>query len=228
MQMPLPHGSFLTGLLLLVFMTMFRFASVLSALFVSTMAFVGHPEHPAERAQQTLYECLAARNVPTSLNSSTDWTSLTAAYNLRLQYTPVAVTLPDTPQHVSDAVLCAAAAGVKVQPRSGGHSYGSYSLGGKNGSMVIDLRKFNAISLDKCKLPCYRLWFPRTVSLTTTSERHRHGRWRCSLGEFGPGNLQPGPTSASPWHFPRSRDRWSLHPWGIRILISSLGYVASL
>lgn len=99
---------------------------------------------------QTLQDCLISKGVPTTLNSSSDWDSLTTAYNLRLQYTPIAVTIPTTPQHVSDSVTCAAASGIKVQPRSGGHSYGSYSLGGKNGSLVVDLQKFNDISLDKC------------------------------------------------------------------------------
>jgi hypothetical protein len=102
--------------------------------------------------QQILQDCLVAKAVPTTLNSSSDWSLLTTAYNLRRQYTPTAVTLPTTPQHVSDSVTCALAAGVKVQPRSGGHSYGSYSLGGKNRSLMVDLQKFNSISLSKCKL----------------------------------------------------------------------------
>jgi hypothetical protein len=102
--------------------------------------------------QQILQGCLVAKAVPTTLNSSSDSSLLTTAYNLRLQYTPTAVTLPTTPQHVFDSVTCALAAGVKVQPRSGGHSYSSYSLGGKNSSLMVDLQKFNLISLDKCKL----------------------------------------------------------------------------
>ena len=105
--------------------------------------------YSASHQQETLQDCLLAKAVPTSLNSSSNWGALTSAYNLRLPYTPIAVTLPATPQHVSDSVTCAATAGVKVQARSGGHSYGSYSLGGKNGSLVVDLQKFNSISLDK-------------------------------------------------------------------------------
>jgi FAD/FMN-containing dehydrogenase len=101
------------------------------------------------RQQQALQDCLLAKSVPTTLNTSSAWSQLTSAYNLRLPYTPVAVTLPTTPQQVSDSVTCAAAAGVKVQPRSGGHSYGSYSLGGKNGSLTVDLQDFNTISLHK-------------------------------------------------------------------------------
>ncbi|KKY39098.1 putative glucooligosaccharide oxidase [Diaporthe ampelina] len=53
-----------------------------------------------------------------------------------------------TNQHVSDAVLCASQYNLKVQPRSGGHSYGSYGTGGKDGVMVIDLQRFQSVSLD--------------------------------------------------------------------------------
>jgi len=120
-------------------------------LFVSNAIadFVDPRDHLVNRQHQALQDCLHAKAVPTTLNSSSDWTSLTTAFNLRLQYTPVVVTIPETPQQVSDSITCAAAAGIKVQPRSGGHSYGSYSLGGKNGSLTIDLQKFNEVSLDK-------------------------------------------------------------------------------
>lgn len=109
------------------------------------------PNDPPMSAHSMLKDCLAAKAVPTVLNSSPNWTTLAAPYNLRLQPTPLAITIPNTPKQVSDAVTCAAAAGFKVQARSGGHSYGSYSLGGKNGSLVVDLQNFNSIFLDNCK-----------------------------------------------------------------------------
>lgn len=52
---------------------------------------------------------------------------------------------PSTPAEVSAAVLCAAQTGLNVSVRSGGHSYASYSLGGTDGSLVIDLSAFNDI-----------------------------------------------------------------------------------
>jgi hypothetical protein len=109
---------------------------------------------PSRHQQQILEDCLRGKSVPSILNSSSDWGNITAPFNLRLQYTPLAVTLPTTPQHVSDSVTCAAVAGVKVQSRSGGHSYGSYSLGGRNGSLVVDLQQFNSISVDEGELHC--------------------------------------------------------------------------
>ena len=86
--------------------------------------------------------------MPIRLISSPDFSTLVQPFNLRLPYTPVVVVLPTTTQHVSDAVLCAGKNGVKVQAKSGGHSYASFSSGGQSGSMIIDLRNFQDISLD--------------------------------------------------------------------------------
>ncbi|MCJ1477586.1 hypothetical protein MMC13_006259 [Lambiella insularis] len=96
----------------------------------------------------TLADCLLSKNVPVSNASSSDFAQLSQPYNLRLAYVPAVVVLPTTTQHISDAVICAAASGVKVQPKSGGHSYASFSSGGQNGAMVIDLENFQNISVD--------------------------------------------------------------------------------
>lgn len=98
--------------------------------------------------QQTLLDCLSAHNVPTRLTSSSDWSSLIRPYNLRLSYVPAAVTLPTIPQQVSDSITCAAAAGVKVQAKSGGHSYASFSSGGQDGTLIVDLQQFNSVVLE--------------------------------------------------------------------------------
>lgn len=85
-------------------------------------------------------ECLGARNVPVKYASASDWSNYATTYNQRLQYQPSVIVLPTTKQHVSDAVTCASIFNVKVQPKSGGHSYASYSTGGTNGIMMIDLQ----------------------------------------------------------------------------------------
>ena len=97
----------------------------------------------------SLVNCLYSKNVPISLSSSSNFAQLAEPYNLRLPYTPAAIALPTTPQHVSDAVLCASQAGTKVQAKSGGHSYASYSSGGQDGSLMIDLQSFQNISVDQ-------------------------------------------------------------------------------
>lgn len=106
-----------------------------------------HGYGPSHRAP-TLVDCLGNASVPISLLSSPDFAQLAEAFNIRLPYTPAVIVLPTTPQHVSDAVKCASRSGVKVQAKSGGHSYASYSSGGKNGSMIVDLESFQSISVD--------------------------------------------------------------------------------
>ncbi|KAL8905373.1 MAG: hypothetical protein Q9207_002684 [Kuettlingeria erythrocarpa] len=96
----------------------------------------------------TLGDCLAQKNVPIRLVSSPDFAQRSQPYNLRLPYTPAVIVLPQTTQHISDAVNCAAKNNIKVQPRGGGHGYASFSLGGQSGSMVVDLENFQSISLD--------------------------------------------------------------------------------
>ncbi|KAL8660713.1 MAG: hypothetical protein Q9202_006293 [Teloschistes flavicans] len=100
----------------------------------------------------TLSDCLAKKNVPIRLTSSSDFGALAKPYNLRLPYTPAVIVLPTTTRHVSDAVVCAGQNNVKVQARSGGHSYASFSLGGQSGSMVIDLESFQTIKVDANKV----------------------------------------------------------------------------
>lgn len=86
--------------------------------------------------------------MPVRFASSSDFSTLAKPYNLRLAYTPAVIVLPTTIKHVSDSVVCAGTNKIKVQAKSGGHSYASYSSGGRDGAMVIDLEGFQNITLD--------------------------------------------------------------------------------
>ncbi|KAI5785606.1 hypothetical protein DFH27DRAFT_265144 [Peziza echinospora] len=95
--------------------------------------------------------CLAARNnsgVEIIQPTSPSWSQAIEPYNLRLHYVPLVLIVPETARQVAAAVDCARRHKIKVQSRSGGHSYGAMGLGGKNGSLVIDLKKFNSIAVD--------------------------------------------------------------------------------
>ena len=50
-------------------------------------------------------------------------------YNKDIPITPAAVVRPSTTDEVSRVVQCAVASSLKVQARSGGHSYANYCLG---------------------------------------------------------------------------------------------------
>ncbi|KAI1075349.1 Glucooligosaccharide oxidase [Whalleya microplaca] len=69
-------------------------------------------------------------------------------YNLDIPVTPIAVTRPETAEDVASFVKCAVANNVKVQPKSGGHSYANYGLGGVDGELSIDLVNFQNFSMD--------------------------------------------------------------------------------
>ncbi|EUC54236.1 FAD-linked oxidoreductase [Rhizoctonia solani AG-3 Rhs1AP] len=66
-------------------------------------------------------------------------------FNQRLLYKPAAIAYPNTAQDVQRYVKCAAASGVAVAARSGGHSYASYDLGGSDGNLVIDLSNMTSV-----------------------------------------------------------------------------------
>ncbi|KAH8829443.1 hypothetical protein DL96DRAFT_1668873 [Flagelloscypha sp. PMI_526] len=69
-------------------------------------------------------------------------------YNTAYDITPVAVVRPSTTDEVSKVVKCATDNGVKLAARSGGHSYADYSIGGADGSLVIDMVNFQQFSMD--------------------------------------------------------------------------------
>ena len=54
-------------------------------------------------------------------------------------------------EQVGAVVLAGAAHGLDVTARSGGHSYVAGGLGGKNGSLVVDLGSFKTIEVDKAR-----------------------------------------------------------------------------
>lgn len=73
----------------------------------------------------------------------------TIPWNLRCRPKPLALVYPKTVDEVAAVVKLAAQHGIHIQPRSGGHSFASYSLGGTNGSLVIDLAAMDKVVVDQ-------------------------------------------------------------------------------
>lgn len=120
--------------------------------FIHSFPQLAHGQEQAARRhvpRASVVDCLTSKKLTVIKPSDTQYASYSSSYNLRLQYKPAAIVVAANNQHVSDAVLCASQYNLKVQPRSGGHSYGSYGTGGKDGAVVIDLAKFQSVSLDK-------------------------------------------------------------------------------
>ncbi|CAM1505033.1 Fc.00g106700.m01.CDS01 [Cosmosporella sp. VM-42] len=70
-------------------------------------------------------------------------------YNLDIPVTPAAVIRPRNAEEVSSIVNCARENGAKVQARSGGHSFGNFGIGGKDGAVVVDLANLKQFSIDE-------------------------------------------------------------------------------
>ncbi|KAF9263865.1 glucooligosaccharide oxidase [Marasmius fiardii PR-910] len=80
--------------------------------------------------------------------NSDGYSAASASYNLRLSFAPSAIAYPKSPNDVSEIVKLGAANNLNVVARSGGHSYIDNGLGGKNGTLVIDLSNMKGISID--------------------------------------------------------------------------------
>jgi FAD/FMN-containing dehydrogenase len=93
-------------------------------------------------------DCLQAANVPVDARNSAEWKQDARPFNQRLPYTPAAIAVPTTVEHIQAAVSCAAKVGVKVNAKSGGHSYASFGLGGEDGHLVVELDRMYNVTLD--------------------------------------------------------------------------------
>ncbi|TQS32800.1 hypothetical protein Golomagni_06872, partial [Golovinomyces magnicellulatus] len=69
-------------------------------------------------------------------------------YNLEVPVAPIAVIRPNTADEVAKSIQCAIDAGIKVQAKSGGHSYANFGLGGDGGGLMIDLKNLNSFKMN--------------------------------------------------------------------------------
>lgn len=98
-------------------------------------------------ASPALECCLKAASVPFHERDSDAWNLDVAPFNTRLPYLPAAIAVPLTTEHIEDAVKCAVKQGVKVSPKSGGHSYASLGLGGEDGHLIVQLDRMHQVRL---------------------------------------------------------------------------------
>ncbi|EGG03680.1 uncharacterized protein MELLADRAFT_90017 [Melampsora larici-populina 98AG31] len=70
-------------------------------------------------------------------------------YNLRFTYLPAGIVFPNSTQAVADSIKVAVEENLPVSPRSGGHSFAAFGLGGDHGVLVVDVTLLNTISVDQ-------------------------------------------------------------------------------
>lgn len=92
--------------------------------------------------------CLTGVGVPIDVKGSADWKRDVAPFNTRLPYTPVAIAVPRNTEQIRQAVLCGKKLGIKVSPKSGGHSYASFGFGGEDGHLIVQLDRMNEVTYD--------------------------------------------------------------------------------
>ncbi|KAK1225379.1 hypothetical protein PQX77_011689, partial [Marasmius sp. AFHP31] len=97
----------------------------------------------------------------------------TGAYNRRFTFTPSAVAYPRSAEEVSKVVIMGGGNGMKVVARSGGHSYIANGLGGKNGTLVVDMSNMKGLSVDS------------TSKVATIETGNRLGEVAVGLNEKG-------------------------------------------
>ncbi|TBU47404.1 FAD-binding domain-containing protein [Dichomitus squalens] len=95
----------------------------------------------------SLIDCLTRAGLNPVTPSNPTYQNDSLPVNLRLIYKPAALVYPNTTDDVSASVKCGAVNDVKVNARSGGHSYASFSTGGEDGHLVISLDNLNNITL---------------------------------------------------------------------------------
>ncbi|KAG5205875.1 Chitooligosaccharide oxidase [Trichophyton interdigitale] len=101
----------------------------------------------ARRDTRSLSLCLSDAGVLHVVEGSKDWNQRISPWNIRVRYTPAAVAIPRDIEQAQAAVLCGINHQLRISARGGGHSSGSYSLGGENGHLVLDFEQMDQVIL---------------------------------------------------------------------------------
>lgn len=110
------------------------------------------PAQSLQRLKKLLSEQVPGLSVST--REDTEYKSLTALWNTKMDYRPLAVVQPTTNQEVAAVVQATKAVGIPhIAIRGGGHSFEALSLGGGQDDkvLVIDIIRMNKVTSDPAK-----------------------------------------------------------------------------
>jgi FAD/FMN-containing dehydrogenase len=141
--MHLPSLSSTASLLLLL--------STSSSYFANAAALPPHFAN-ADKSSATsptakLIACLKPLGSKVLTSSSSKYNQERYGFDLRYTYLPQVIVMAASTSDVQTATKCATSSNVAVAPRSGGHSFMGYSIGGQDGSLVIDLGGLTSVSV---------------------------------------------------------------------------------
>ncbi|KJZ69717.1 hypothetical protein HIM_10886 [Hirsutella minnesotensis 3608] len=140
---------------------------VLSALWTLAFALIPYT------SPENLTACLARAKVPFLIKDSIEWARETTTYNIRLNYTPAEVATPRSIDEIQVAVLCGIENDFRVSAKGGGHSFGSFGLGGEDGHLVISLGRMRQVMVHDNHIAKVQ---PGARLLHVATELYRQGR----------------------------------------------------
>ncbi|KAI0755390.1 FAD-binding domain-containing protein [Daedaleopsis nitida] len=100
------------------------------------------------RASNAFLDCMDGAGLDPLVQGESGYTSAAQPFNLRLPWKPAAIVYPNDANGVAAAIKCGASNGLKVNARSGGHSYAAYALGGEDGHLTVSLDNLRHLSLN--------------------------------------------------------------------------------
>ncbi|KAI1260444.1 Glucooligosaccharide oxidase [Xylariaceae sp. FL1019] len=109
---------------------------------------VGLSRAAALDRRAVVIDCLSQTDTAVDQFNSTDWETDTRPFNSLLAFKPDIIAVPTTTEQIQSAIVCGAKMGYKVTAKCGGHSYGSYGLGGEDGHLIVQLDRMYAVKLD--------------------------------------------------------------------------------
>ncbi|CAG8475906.1 7963_t:CDS:2 [Acaulospora morrowiae] len=108
------------------------------------------PENPFDPSESTtLKSCLKYVTGKVLYRDDDEYYNNIKGCNCRTIYYPIAIVYAANVADVQESVNCGNQLGISVVARSGGHSYEDYSLGGRNGVLVVDVANFDQIVVDE-------------------------------------------------------------------------------
>ncbi|KAJ1023590.1 hypothetical protein NDA16_003207 [Ustilago loliicola] len=150
----------MTPLLAPLLVVLATFAITITSAFPIYTFPIGSASTLIPRSENTtsltqLHNCLSSIGGSPQLSYPQDssYANLSSSYNPLFHYSPLLIALPTSETELASIVKCVSThqGQYKLSPRSGGHSYESYSLGGQDGSVVIDLSQLQSITVDSSK-----------------------------------------------------------------------------
>ncbi|KAG0361199.1 hypothetical protein BC939DRAFT_499043 [Gamsiella multidivaricata] len=115
-------------------------------LAISSFAFAAAPTPSPQLAT-----CLKPLGSKVITSKSSAYAQQRYAFDLRYTFQPEVIVMAQSETDVQTAVKCAKQANIPVAPRSGGHSFEGYSIGGQDGALVLDLTGLNGVKVKGSK-----------------------------------------------------------------------------